>query len=176
MVLWIIVHIKTYKTEFSKREVSITRYIKRKMKRVKGYYGCKFHMLPGAGALSLEMIICPLVTQIKGERTQTKQHPNKVKLLGVNKPKPIGFIDCTSWICRAACIFHLHWLERLGGGTLKTYTMYRGVGFLILSEQCSPQKALLLKVMMKEMVECRNMYTFNNPDLDPKSGKSVKRL
>lgn len=41
-------------------------------------------------ALSLVSIICPLVTQIKGERKQA----NKVKLLGVNKPKFIGSIDC----------------------------------------------------------------------------------
>lgn len=107
MVLWIIVHIKTYKTEFSKRDVPVTKYIKRKIRGVKGYYCCRFHMLPGTGALSLEMIICPWVTQIKGERTQTKQHLNKVKLLGVNKPNPIGFIDCPSWIRRAACIFYL---------------------------------------------------------------------
>lgn len=141
MVLWIIVHIKTYKTEFSKRDVPVTRYIKRKIRRVKGYYCCRFHMLPGAGALSLEMIIFPLVTQIKGERTQTKQHLNKVKLLGVNKPKPIGFIDCTSWICKAACIFHLCWLEKLERWTLKTYMRYCGVGFLIILQAMQSSKS-----------------------------------
>lgn len=126
----VIIYIKTYETEFFKRKVSSRRYMKRqrKMGRMKCYHCCKFHMLPRAVALSLEKSICPLVTQIKGERKQA----GKVKLLGVNKSKPIGFIDCTAWLCRVVCIFHLCCLEKLGERTLKTYVMYCGTGFLTI--------------------------------------------